>query len=68
MQKQKNSNLDNLSIVIGASRVKNIKVRTAYLAFLSEYIKYIAEKKDRTCLSIQICFRKSPSNAFSKVY
>lgn len=58
MQRQKSSNLDNLSLVMGASRVKSIKVRTAYLAFLTEYIKYIAEKKDSTCFSIQIYFKK----------
>lgn len=48
MQKQKNSNLDNLSLTIASAKVRNIKVRLAYLNFLVEYVKYIAEKKDRT--------------------
>jgi len=48
MQKQKNSNLDNLSLAIASAKVRNIKVRLAYLNFLVEYVKYIAEKKDRT--------------------
>lgn len=29
------------------AKSKNIKLRKSYLLFLTEYIKYIAEKKDR---------------------
>jgi hypothetical protein len=29
------------------AKSKNIKVRKSYLKFISEYIKYISEKKDR---------------------
>lgn len=42
LQKQKNNNTDNFSLIIEASKVRNIKVREAYLAFLKEYVKYIA--------------------------
>jgi hypothetical protein len=52
MQKQKNSNLDNLSLAIASAKIRNIKVRQAYLKFLIEYVKYIAEKKDRTSIDI----------------
>ncbi len=31
LQKQKNSSLDNLSLIIAASKVKNARIRTAYL-------------------------------------
>lgn len=34
LQKQKNSNLDNLALVIGSAKAKNIKIRIAYLNFL----------------------------------
>jgi len=34
VQKQRNNNLDNLSLVISASKTKNEKVRKAYLKFL----------------------------------
>ena len=52
LQKQKTSNLDNLTLLITSAKVKNIKVRVAYLNFLVEYIKYIAEKKDRNLFVI----------------
>ena len=52
LQKQKTSNLDNLTLLITSAKVKNIKVRVAYLNFLVEYIKYIAEKKDRNLVVI----------------
>jgi hypothetical protein len=32
------------------AKSKNIKIRKSYLQFLTEYIKYISEKKDRTFL------------------
>lgn len=46
LQKQRNNNLDNLSLVIAAAKVRSLRVRQAYLLFLEEYAKYIAEKKD----------------------
>lgn len=52
LQKQKNSNLDNLSLAIASAKVKNLKVRMAYFQFLVEYVKYIAEKKDRKIVFI----------------
>lgn len=66
LQKQRNSNLDNLSLAISASRVKSIKVRQAYLQFLTEYVKYIAEKKDGTCFNIKRYFKKQLSKDFTK--
>jgi hypothetical protein len=51
-QKQKDNNQDNLSLVITSARVKNIKIRISYLNFLSAYIEYVGEKKDRKIFEI----------------
>lgn len=42
LQKQKNRNQDNLSLITNIAKNKNIKVRKAYLKFISQYIQYIA--------------------------
>jgi hypothetical protein len=68
LQKQKNNNFDHLSLVIGASKVKNIKVRNAYLDFLKEYVKYIAEKKDRTNDITQKSSKKLRLRDYSKTF
>jgi hypothetical protein len=44
-QKHKEYNMDNLQVVINASKTKNIKIRQYYIKFLEEYINYIGEKK-----------------------
>lgn len=66
LHKQKNSNLDNLSLAIASARVKNLKVRLAYLQFLIEYVKYIAEKKDRTNVVIKMRFKRPRSKDSTK--
>jgi hypothetical protein len=67
LQKQKSSNLDNLSLAIASARVKNLKVRLAYLQFLVEYVKYIAEKKDRIILIIQKPFKRRLLRDFMRI-
>jgi hypothetical protein len=67
LQKQKSSNLDNLSLAIASARVRNLKVRLAYLHFLVEYVKYIAEKKDRNFETMQRSSKKPPFNASMKI-
>jgi hypothetical protein len=65
LQKHKNTHFDNLYTVINASRVKNIRIRNAYLQFLREYIRYIAEKKDRKWPPTQTASRKPPPRGCS---
>lgn len=48
LQKHNNrlDGVDNLQILIDASKTKNIKVRQFYINFLEQYMSYIGEKKD----------------------
>lgn len=71
VQKQRSCNLDNLSLVISASKTKNEKVRKAYLKFLFEYLKYVAEKKDGIYSLIQLTFKRlvfRDSMTFSRIF
>ena len=67
LQKTKNSPYDNFHTVISVPKSKNIKLRIAYLQFLQEYIKYIAEKKDSTYPPIQITTKTSALNGYLEI-
>lgn len=67
LQKTKNSPYDNFHTVISVPKSKNIKLRIAYLQFLQEYIKYIAEKKDSTHPPIKIIIKTSASNGYLEI-
>lgn len=60
--------MDNLSLAIASAKLKNLKVRNAYLNFLVEYVKYIAEKKDRKIFPYLETFQKATFERFYENY